>query len=223
MLVVGGLLVGAALLATLLAGCSDKSSGSTVTGATALRTVVDTIEVVPPSTEIAATIAVTTVATTAVPTTLALPSTTTVESESARIAEAADASAAEYFEQTTSQKFDEKRLREFGTVRYVAKIKKLIDRFAQENRRYEAGSTNEYKNLSVGWASGDETAAVFTCYLNNDAEFDTKGTPEKSDDVLIQADMLVTAYQRSFTLEEGKWKEDTAKTGDLSFCSGAFG
>jgi hypothetical protein len=220
--VVAGVLAGA-----FVTGCSADAVDTP--SASAVRTYVETSLVEALATEphvtttAVTTVAVTTVAVTTVAPTSSAPTSTTVESESARIAEVADASAAEYLRQITSQEFDEVKLTDFGSRPYIDEVRKAIDQDVADNRRYERGTINEFRNVSVGWASGDVSAAVFTCYRNNDAEFDTKGTPDKGDDVLIQADMLITAYQRSFTLEEGKWKEGKSKSGDVSFCSGLFG
>jgi hypothetical protein len=140
------------------------------------------------------------------------------------VAEAALAAHDEYQRQflLTSNQWDFEALRKFMTASYAADQLAHLRDVLTTNRRFERRKIDQRIVLRVEGVGGERNkATAILCWRNDNAEFDTKGTLDRSDDVLVQADLGTVAFGSEMALEEGKWLQSGTYDLEEAACSGA--
>ncbi len=157
--------------------------------------------------------------TTTPPTTRAIP-TLPADPEIQAMADAVLAADAEYSRQLWNQEIDQQRLLEVMTPRYANATVRSFQDLRQRNRRFERGSINEQRVLRIIRVA-PTVAQIVLCIQDNDAEFDTRGTPQTSDDELIQQELGTAGYLTQVRRIGNRWLLDGSEPDDQA-CSAAF-
>jgi hypothetical protein len=115
------------------------------------------------------------------------------------------------------------RLAEHMEEGYAASNAALLEEINADNRRFQAGTFNEFRLLSAEPSpKNDGVLAVLLCTKNNSAEYRTNGTPDTSDDELIQNDLVVSLKRVFMAKQAGQWKQIGISREADSRCDAVF-
>jgi hypothetical protein len=90
------------------------------------------------------------------------------------------------------------------------------------NRRFATGSVNDSVALRVERAESGDVAQVVYCQRNNAAEFDTRGTADTQDDLLVQEDEEMGARRMQLRRVGRAWLMEGELVIEEPSCAAAF-
>ncbi len=119
--------------------------------------------------------------------------------------------------------WDKSKLLEVMTAEYTDFTLNGFAETAAVNRRYEAGTVEDRKIIRIESSpEGLDRAFAIICWKNNSAEYDTRGTQDVGDDLLIQDRLDIVGSVVPMKRENGRWLRDGLNDEEPQACAGDF-
>jgi hypothetical protein len=104
------------------------------------------------------------------------------------------------------------RLLTVMTPQFAEIVLKTYAAIDARNRRFEKGSVDERSVIRMeNFDASSQKGEVILCRRNNSPEFDTKGTLDRADDSLVQADLGTSGWRVQMLKVDGIWKRASTK------------
>jgi hypothetical protein len=122
--------------------------------------------------------------------------------------------------QVVSEVPDLKSLEKVLTPSYARTVYDYFVQRRKDGIRYEKGSLDRRSAVTLDVGGGQIVAII--CYENNGAQFQSQGTPDKSDDILVQADLERISFSVVMVKSDAGWRQESSETGKDPRCAGFF-